>query len=153
MRGAFRHAAARAAWTERASLAREGDQPIELTTGTVEPREAARQPAAPEEIAERLLDEGRQALPVAQPGRLGSECLEVVTDDAVEDVVAERSALVDRRRDAHAIPGAGAVPVCAASCPAQNPYRRARPARTAEDTELKECRSAMAGSMVTIEFV
>jgi hypothetical protein len=54
--------------------------------------------AAPEEIAERVLDGLRQALAVAQRGGMGWEHFEVVAGDAVEDVVARRPTLIDPRR-------------------------------------------------------
>lgn len=149
MRGALGHSAAAAARAERTPFARESDEPVESTAGAMKAREAARQPAAPGEIAERLLDESRQALTLAQRGGLGSEGFEVVADDAVQDGVAGRSALVDRQRRGHAATGARTVPVCGASCPAQSPDRQMRVAKTAKDSEPKECSSCNGGLAAT----
>jgi hypothetical protein len=72
------------AQTETASLAREGDQPIQAAGRTTKPREPAGQRAAAQEVTKLLLDEPGQALTVAQTGRLRTEGLEVRLHDLVE---------------------------------------------------------------------
>jgi hypothetical protein len=73
--------------TEAASLAGEGHQALEGAVGTPKPREAMAQQAAREELAELLLDEARQAVPVAAVRDLPEEGLQVLADDGVEDEV------------------------------------------------------------------
>lgn len=73
--GAFRHAAATTARTEGATLAREGDEPVQATVAAVKPREPACQESALEELPKGALDELRQAVAVAQTGRLHQEGL------------------------------------------------------------------------------
>jgi hypothetical protein len=85
VRGALRHAATATAWTQRAALAGEGDQPIEPTRATPKPREAARQPPALEKVPERSLDKRRQALAVAKLGGLRPKRLEMVANDLVQN--------------------------------------------------------------------
>jgi hypothetical protein len=59
---AFRHAAATAARTQRPSLARAIDGPVQAAVVAVEPRKAACQVPAPKELPKGTLDESRQAV-------------------------------------------------------------------------------------------
>jgi hypothetical protein len=97
VRGALCHPAPPAAWAER-TLHEKGTSRSNPQSPQMKARDAARQPAALDEIAERLLDKAGQALAVAQPGGVGSERFEVITDDAVQDGVTVRPVLIDRRR-------------------------------------------------------
>jgi len=65
MRGPLRHPLTAAARTECASLAREGDEPVQSAVGAVEPREPARQEATLEEVPKRPLDKWQQTVAVA----------------------------------------------------------------------------------------
>ena len=85
MRGALSHPPTATARTERATLAREGDETIESTRAAAKPREATRQPTALEKVLERPLDKSRQSLAVAKLGRMRPKRLEVVSDDLVQN--------------------------------------------------------------------
>ena len=56
-------------------------------------REASADRSAPEEVAELLLDETGQALPVAEKSRLGPKRLEVVADNLIQDARRRRPRL------------------------------------------------------------
>jgi hypothetical protein len=84
VRGTLRHAASATRCTEAASLARERHQPIVAAAVAVKPREPCGQAPAGEKFSELLLDETRQAFPVAPQGGFRTERLEVIADDAVE---------------------------------------------------------------------
>lgn len=61
-------------------------EPIKPALAAPEPGKAARQPAAPKELAEFPFDESGQARAVPHTLRLGLEGLEVLEDDAVQRV-------------------------------------------------------------------
>jgi hypothetical protein len=92
--GAFRHATAAATRAEPASFTRERDESIHATRPAVEPREPARQPAAPQERAEFLLDETRQAFSVALARGLLAKRLEMIADDLVQGTLRGTPGLV-----------------------------------------------------------
>jgi hypothetical protein len=85
MRSPLRHAPPTTARAEPAALAREGDQSIEPARGAPKASEAAGQAAAPQEVAKLLLDKAREAFAVTQRRGLGTERLEMVSDDPVQD--------------------------------------------------------------------
>ena len=68
MRGALGHAAAAAARTEAAALARERHEALGVTLGALKPREAAGPDAAGEEVTELLLDKRRQSAAIGIGG-------------------------------------------------------------------------------------
>lgn len=80
---AFRHAAAAAPRTEPAALTREGDESIQRAGGAPKASEAASQTAALEEVAKLLFHKAREAFAVTQRRGLGTERLEMVSDDPV----------------------------------------------------------------------
>jgi hypothetical protein len=77
----------------------------------MKPRKAAREPAAPEKVAERLLDKPRQPFTVAEGGSVRTERLEVISNDLVENRVARRPRFV--KSGGHAGIGAAGMPVVA----------------------------------------
>ena len=79
------HAPATTARAEPAALAREGDQSIEPAGGAPKASEAAGQAAAPQKVTKLLLDKAREAFAVTQRRSLGTERLEIVSDDPVQD--------------------------------------------------------------------
>jgi len=83
VRGALRHAAAAAAWTDGAALTGKGDEAIEPTRAASKPREAARQPAALEKAPKGPLDKGGQSFAVAKLTRPHPKRFEMVSDDLV----------------------------------------------------------------------
>ena len=83
-------------------MARKGDQAVEPALGAAESRKPRGRPAAREEAAKLLLDEGRQPLTVAEPRRLCPESLEVVAYDLVEHARPGLSRFIGRRREGHA---------------------------------------------------
>jgi len=80
----LRHPPPPPARTEASALAREGHETLERTLGTPQPREALGQHPAAEEVAELVLDEARQAAPVAAGRDFPQEGLQVLTNDGVE---------------------------------------------------------------------
>ena len=80
----LRHPPPPTARTEASALAREGHETLERTLGTPQPREALGQHPAAEEVAELVLDEARQAAPVAAGRDFPQEGLQVLTNDGVE---------------------------------------------------------------------
>ena len=87
MRRALRHSSPATRRANRPALARERDQTIEPAAVTAEPREAAREPAAPKEPAKLLINERRQPLTVPPGCCLGGERLIVIADDLIEHAV------------------------------------------------------------------
>ena len=73
------------------------------------PGEAAGQTAAPEKVAELLLDESGQPFPVAQTGGLCAKRFEVIADHLVQHALRGTARLTGRRRQRHAVPRAGSV--------------------------------------------
>jgi hypothetical protein len=84
MRRALGHPAATAARAEAAAFARERDQPIGTTVGTVKPGKPMRKHAAADESLELALHEQGGAPLVLTSLELPEEGLKVVADDAVE---------------------------------------------------------------------
>jgi len=74
-----------AARTDRARLAREGDEPLERAVVASDAREAVDEQPAAEEAPELPFDEGGEAHTVAACGDRGEERLEMVAHHAVED--------------------------------------------------------------------
>jgi len=85
MGGALGHAAATAARTDRACLAREGHEPLERAVVAAHAREAVDEQSAAEEAPELPGDEGGEPHPVGAGGGLREEFLQVLAHDAVED--------------------------------------------------------------------
>ena len=65
-----------------------GHEPIETARRTPQPREAARQKATPQKVAELLFHEPGQPFPVPQTGRLRAERLDVIADHLIEALAA-----------------------------------------------------------------
>jgi hypothetical protein len=63
---------------------REGHEPLERTLRTPKPREAFGQDPATQEVAELVLDKGRQAVAVSAIRDFSQEGLQVLTNDGVE---------------------------------------------------------------------
>ncbi len=106
LRGHPPPAAARA---EPAALARERDEPLERAVATPDAREAARQDAAGEELAQLALDEVGEASAVVAKGRLAQELLEVIADDPMQELRLSHARLIavgrHGRRKKHGMPG------------------------------------------------
>ena len=81
--GVRRHAAAAAARTEAPSFAGERHEPLERAVVAPNPRKAARERAAGQELAELALDEPRQTVPVAVIVGLAEERFQILADDAM----------------------------------------------------------------------
>jgi hypothetical protein len=111
MRSTFGHAAPTTARTQRTTLARERDEPVEAAVAAAKPREPASQESAPEELPKRALDELRQPVAAAQAGRLGQERLEVIPHDPVKHAAGGPTRFVARRRMGHSARKAEGVPV------------------------------------------
>ncbi|MEX2663770.1 MAG: hypothetical protein WD227_17690 [Vicinamibacterales bacterium] len=107
---AFRHPPAITTRTEPAALARKRNEPVQAAVAAAKPREPARQEPAPEEVPKRALDERREAVAVAQTGRLGQEGLEVILHDPVKDAAGGTTGFVARGRPGHPVDEAEGVP-------------------------------------------
>src|SRR5438552_318913 len=94
--GVRRHAAAAAARTEAPSFAGERHEPLERAVVAPNPRKAARERAAGQELAELALDEPRQTVPVAVIVGLAEERFQILADDAMEDRALCVSGLIAR---------------------------------------------------------
>ena len=94
--GVRRHAAAAAARTEAPSFAGERHEPLERAVVAPNPRKAARERAAGQELAELALDEPRQTVPVAVIAGLAEERFQILADDAMEDRALCVSGLIAR---------------------------------------------------------
>jgi hypothetical protein len=70
---------------ETPALAREGHEAIQSAGGAPKSGETAGQTAAPQEVAELLLDKSREPLAVPQRRGVRTEGLEMVTHDPVQD--------------------------------------------------------------------
>ncbi len=110
MGGALGHAASAATRAQRAALAGERDEPVESAPDAAEPGEPRAQGAALQKLVKLLLHEAREALAVAQVGRLRAERLEVIAHDLVEDTGCRLPRFVGRRRGAHAPRSAEPMP-------------------------------------------
>jgi hypothetical protein len=123
MRGAFGHAAATAARTQRPALARERHELVVAAFTAATPREPARQAPAPEEVPKRPLDKVRHTLAVAYPGGLRQEGLEVILHDPVEHAAGGTTRFVARGEPGHPPRVAAAMPT------SQSPANRPKPIR------------------------
>ena len=56
------------------------DEPVVAAVVAAKPREPAGEPPATEDVSKLVLDEPRQALPLAESRGLGTKALEVITD-------------------------------------------------------------------------
>jgi hypothetical protein len=102
VRGVFRHAAAAAARTKAAPLARKRDQPVQAAARAAETREPAPKPAALQERAKLVLHERGQAFAVAESRRLRQERLEVIANGLIKRIGAGTPWLIVERGPAHA---------------------------------------------------
>ena len=105
--GALGHPMATATRTDRAALAREGDEAVEGAIVAMKPGKPTGEPPAPEHVAKLLLDEPRQAFPVAQTGCLGAEGLEILAHDLIDRALGGPARFVSRRGRGHCRPEGG----------------------------------------------
>jgi hypothetical protein len=91
---AFGHASAAAAGTESAALARERYEPIVATRVAVKAGESRGQTPTREELPKLAFDKPRQAVAVAQRGRLRAERLEMITHELREHALCRIARLV-----------------------------------------------------------
>lgn len=99
--GALGHPTATATWTDRAALAREGDEAVEGAIVAVKPGKPTGEPTTAEEVAKLLLDEPRQSLTVAETRGLGPKGLEVIADHLIDRPMPRASGFVARGRQGH----------------------------------------------------
>ena len=102
VRGSLGHPPPAAARAEASPLAGKSPQSIQAAAAP-ESGESPGEPPTPEVRLELLFHETRQALAVAQVGRLGPERLEVLAHDLIQNAPAGRARRVLDRRQGHAI--------------------------------------------------
>ena len=103
--GALDHTAPAAAGTEPSPLARERHQPLRAAAATPEAGEAAGEPAAPQEVAELILDESREPLAGSQAPGIGTEGLPMFLNDPVQQAFARTTRFAGRRAGHAALHG------------------------------------------------
>jgi hypothetical protein len=103
--GALGHAAAAATRTERASLTRKRDEPVEATVAAAKSREPAGKPATLQKVPELLLDELGQTFAVSQMRGLQAELLEVIAHDLMKRGLRRTPRFVSRRGRGHSDTG------------------------------------------------
>ena len=100
-----RHATPATRRAEAASLAGERHQQVGTTIVAPEAGEAAREPAAREELPQLALDEARQAVTAAASARLGEKGFQVLVYEPVQRAVLGRARTVARKREPRGVCG------------------------------------------------